>query len=284
MLVWSAKPSMSPGLPGWVIRHRTGVPPAGGAGVATPLGGVGAGVAVGVFAGAVHETARTSRTQRDPTGPSARHGITTPAVCTLARNFSATQRTRTTWVAHPNATATSRPRTSGRLARCVHNSGHHRAHRPGDDSRSCASRGSAASRWLPSVWGTPAAQKCYENARPPMGTFLWGLDPRRGEFGESVEHGDGHSSGWWPSRSGSGLCQWGIGDRDGPGRWSSTSCPVAPSMIQVLCRGEDGQRNRHAATIRSATEGAVPPEIGQAQLIPTGRIRMPVACPSPRGR
>jgi len=109
MLVWSAKPSMAPGLPGWVIRHRTGVPPAGGAGVATPLGGVGAGVAVGVFAGAVHETARTSRTQRDPTGPSARHGITTPAVCTLARNFSATQRTRTTAVAHPNATATSDP-------------------------------------------------------------------------------------------------------------------------------------------------------------------------------
>jgi len=120
MLVWSAKPSMSPGLPGWVIRHRTGVPPAGGAGVATLLGGV--------VAGAVHETARTSKTQRDPTGPSARHGITTPAVCTLARIFPATQRTRTTWVAPPNATATSPPRTSGRLARCVHDNGHHRAH------------------------------------------------------------------------------------------------------------------------------------------------------------
>ena len=128
MLVWSAKPSMAPGLPGWVIRHRAGGPTAGGAVVTTLLGGVGTGVVDGVFRGAVHETAKTSRTQRDPTGPNACRGITTPAVCTLARNVPATQRTRTTWVAPPNATATSPPRTSGRLARCVHDNGHHRAH------------------------------------------------------------------------------------------------------------------------------------------------------------
>ncbi len=52
------------------------------------------------------------------------------------------------------------------------------------------------------------------SVRPLMGTFLWGLDPRRGEVAGSGGAGDVRQLAPGARRGGSGLCQLGIGLRE----------------------------------------------------------------------